>query len=183
VTKERLLRVGKVVGAHGLRGEVLVHSFTEDPEALFTYEPLTNSSGEKVFRLQVKGVAQDHFIVSVDGVKDRNAAEAMKGVQFFVSRSSLPEVEEGVFYEADLIGLVARTVEGQEVGKVEALHDHGAGAFLEILPPHAKSFMLPFKDAFVPTVDLEGGFILVVIPEGWLSEKKTADKESGEEGK
>lgn len=179
--QDRKICVGKFIGPHGVRGQVRLASFTDDPESIFEYEPLTDEKGAREYELIVRGVGKDHYIVSVNGCDTRDAAEKLKGVMLYVDRDALPEEDDGEYYFADLIGLKAQDAQGVAVGDVIDVHDYGAGAFLEIKPAHAKSFMLPFKDAFVPTVDLEKGLVEVIIPEGWLSEEKPAsEKTNGE---
>jgi len=164
--------VGIILGPHGVRGQVKLGSYTAEPEALFDYAPLTDESGARVFDVTFRGVGSDHFLAVIAGVSDRDAAQALKGTKLFVDRAALPPEEEGEYYLADLLGLAAQDQKGQSVGIVQEVHDYGAGVFLEIKPANAKSFMLPFKDAFVPSVDLAAGTMEVVIPEGWLMEEK-----------
>jgi 16S rRNA processing protein RimM len=97
----------------------------------------------------------------------------LRGTKLYVARVGLPPAKKNEYYEADLIGLETRGADGKNVGKVLALHDYGAGAFLEIKPANGASFMLPFNDAFVPNVDLERGLLSVIVPEGWLTTPKT----------
>jgi 16S rRNA processing protein RimM len=164
--------VGVFLGPHGVRGQVRLGTFTDDPESIFEYEPLTDEKASRVFELTPRGIGKDHYIVSVNGCTTREEAEKLKGVKLYVERDVLPQADEGEYYFTDLIGLSAQDATGRQVGKVIDVHDYGAGAFLEIKPATAKSFMLPFKDAFVPTVDLTKGFVEVVIPEGWLADEK-----------
>ena len=164
--------VGVIMGAHGVRGQLRVRGFTEDPLSLFEYKPLTDESGEHKFPLKCLGAMAKYFVASLKGLADREAAEALRGTKLFVPRSALPPPEEGVYYEADLIGLAAKTGEEQLLGVVEAMHDYGAGSFLEIKPAKGKSFMVPFKDAFVPDVKIAEGTVTLVLPEGWLDEEK-----------
>lgn len=174
---DKKICVGAFVGAHGVRGLVKLASYTDDPEALFDYAPLTDEAGKREYALTFKGTGPTCYLVAVEGVADRDAAEALKGKKLFAARSVLPPAEEGEYYHTDLMGLEARDEKGAVQGRIEAVHDFGAGVFLEILPPAGKSFMLPFKDAFVPVVDLAAGFAQVVIPEGWLTaEKPPKDK-------
>lgn len=175
--------VGKFLGPHGVRGQVRLAPFTEDPESVFDYTPLTDEAGGREFEVGFCGTGSDHYIVKVKGVTTREDAEKLKGVLLYVDREALPDEEEGEYYFADLIGLVAHDPAGNEIGKVTDVHDYGAGAFLEIKPAHAKSFMLPFKDAFVPTVDLDKRTLEVIIPEGWLAEKKPPKEEMGRKEK
>jgi len=160
--------VGMIAGAQGIRGQVRLRSFTEDPEAIGDYEPLTDENGTRVFAVTLQGVAKDCFIASIDGVKDRNQAEALRGTRLYVDRSILPKAKKNQYYESDLIGLVAQDGQGKIYGKILATHDHGAGTFLEIGTNKKDSFMLPFRDAFVPEVDVAGGRVLIAPPEGWI---------------
>ena len=162
------LCVGQFVGAHGVRGLVKLRSFTENPESIFDYAPLLSDDGKHTFKITAKSADKDHFIVTVDGIADRDAANALRGDKVYIPRDILPPPSKGEYYDADLIGLAVFDAAGKDYGKTLALHDHGAGAFLEIGHDHKTSFMLPFKDAFVPAVDLEAGKLLIAVPEGWL---------------
>jgi 16S rRNA processing protein RimM len=122
------------------------------------------------------GLVKDDFIATIKGIDDRTAAENLRGTKLFVSRDKLPKAKDGEYYEADLQGLEAKTEDGETIGTIEALHDYGAGSFLEIKPQKGPSFMLPFTDAHVPTVDIEKGFATVLIPEGWLNVEKPEKK-------
>ena len=161
-----------IAGAHGIRGQVRLRSFTGDPEAIFDYKPLTDEKGERVFKLKPVGVNKDLFIVAVDGVKDRNEAEALRGVRLYAERAKLPKTKKGEYFESDLIGLIAKDGQGKDYGKILAVHDYGAGPFLEIGTNKKDSFMLPFTDACVPEVDVKAGLVLIEPPEGWLEKEE-----------
>ncbi|MDD3287827.1 MAG: ribosome maturation factor RimM, partial [Alphaproteobacteria bacterium] len=164
--------VGAFVGAHGVRGQARLRSFTENPEDVFSYSPLTNESGDKVFALKRIGVMKDCFMVSVAGVSDRDVAAALKGTRLYVDRDALPKTKDGEYYEADLVGLEAVDLNGETKGKVLGVHDYGAGSFLEIKPVVGASYMLPFNDRFVPKIDIAAGVVTVDVPEGWPGEAK-----------
>ncbi len=173
MTSSHKICVGVFLGAHGVRGQVRLASFTDDPESLFEYAPLTDEAGSRVFVVTARGVGKDHYIASVKGITTREDAEELKGTRLYADRAALPPEGEGEYYHADLIGLEARDASGTTMGIVENVFDYGAGTFLEIKPATAKSFMLPFKDAFVPVVDMKGGFVEVVVPDGWLAQEKS----------
>lgn len=164
--------MGAIAGAHGIRGEVRLRSFTDDPEAIFDYAPLVSEDGARIFKIEFKGVNKDCFIAAIEGVKDRNASEALRGMKLFVERGKLPKTKKGEFYEADLVGLIAKDGQGKAYGKILATHNHGAGVFLEIGTNKKDSFMLPFTDACVPEVDVKAGFALIAPPDGWLDKEK-----------
>lgn len=177
---DRKILVGVILGAHGVRGDVRVRSFTSDPKSLFKFKAVTDESGKRVVALKHKGAAKGDFIVSLADVKDKDAADALRGTKLFVERAALPKTRKREYYEVDLVGIKVLTVEGKTLGEVQALHDYGAGPFLEINPSKGQSFMLPFNDVFVPDVDLESDIITAFIPEGWLSEEPKPKKGKSE---
>jgi 16S rRNA processing protein RimM len=143
---------------------VRIKSFTERPEDVASYGPLTDETGRSI-KLGVVGLARGAVLAAIEGVGDRNAAEALKGVRLYVDRTQLPEPEEGEFYCEDLVGLTAELADGTKVGEVISVEDYGAGDVIEIHRPGEKALLLPFTDATVPTVDIAGGRIVIAPPE------------------
>ena len=176
MNKDRLICVGVVLGAHGVRGEVRLRSFTADPDSIFKYKPLLDETGQQEFALRQKVVMKGYFIASLKGVTDRDHAESLRGLRLFVAREALPPVKRHEYYEADLVGLKAQTEDKKDVGSVIAVHNYGAGTFLEIQPVKGKSFMLPFTDIYVPRVDVAKGHLTVFVPNGWVEEEKPKAK-------
>jgi 16S rRNA processing protein RimM len=168
VKKTPTICVGLITGAHGVRGLVKVRSFTADPQDIFDYAPLMGEDGSTIFKMSLKSAAKDHFIASIEGVQTKEAADQLRGDKLFVSRDALPKTRKGEFYQADLVGLGVFDEAGKNYGRVLDIHDHGAGVFLEIGTSKKDSFMLPFKDAFVPEVDVKAGKVLIDVPHGWL---------------
>lgn len=162
---ETRVLLGAVAGAHGIRGEVKVKTFTETPEGLAAYGPLTTESGRTLRIAQLRPVKAGEAVVRFEGVSDRNAAEALKGAQLFVDRAALPETEANEFYIADLIGLPAVNASGTTVGTVTAVHDFGAGDVLEIALLSGETEYVPFTDDTVPAVDIEAKRVIVRIPQ------------------
>ncbi|WP_341702284.1 ribosome maturation factor RimM [Ferrovibrio sp.] len=177
----RRLLLGAIIGAQGIRGEVKIKTFTGDPEAIGDYGPLSDAAGRRSFTVKVHRLAKgDVVIASIRGVGDRNAAEALKGTELYVARDALPQPDDGEFYYADLVGLMAVTVAGETLGTVSAVHNFGAGDMLEVKTDSGRSAMVPFTDDAVPEVDIAGGRVLVE-PAFWLggpaSEDEAADAE------
>jgi len=135
--------VGAVAGAKGIRGEVRIKSFTVDPTDVGAFGPVTASDG-RVFKLKVVGVAKDLVTARLDGITDRNAAEALRGVQLFVERSQLPPPADGQYYHADLIGLAARLETGEALGNVTGVLNYGGGDILEVTRPNGETELIPF---------------------------------------
>lgn len=135
---ERIL-IARIGAPHGVRGEVRLFIFAQDPEAVLDYAPLTDADGRRVFRIVALRPAKEHFVARLAGVEDRNAAEALTNVDLYVPRDALPEAEdEDTFYHADLIGLRVEDEAGATLGTVTALHDFGAGDVLEYMPIRAE---------------------------------------------
>lgn len=163
--KKPTILLGHVSGAHGIRGEVLVKSYTELAEDIGAYGPLTDEKSGRVLELKVLRVTPKGVVARIAGVVDRNAAEALKGVRLVVDRDRLPVAGDDEFYHADLIGLLAVDAAGAEIGRVVAVANYGAGDLLEIaLKGSRKTELVPFSPAFVPAVNVADGKIIVAMP-------------------
>jgi 16S rRNA processing protein RimM len=157
--------VAKIGAAHGVRGEVRLWPFTEDPMAVLHYGPLSTRDGARQFEVARARAAKDHLVASLKGVADRDAAERLNGIELYISRDALPDTDEGEYYHADLIGLAAIDPQGASIGTVTAIHNFGAGDIIEIAPKSGPSLLLPFTNAVVPTVDLAAGHVVVELPD------------------
>ncbi|HEY5598761.1 MAG TPA: ribosome maturation factor RimM, partial [Kiloniellales bacterium] len=104
--------VGAIAGAHGVRGLVRLKSFTERPEDITAYGPLTDASGERCFEVSLTGRARDALIARIAGVADREQAAALRGTRLYVARTAQPKPGAEEFYHADLIGLRAEATDG-----------------------------------------------------------------------
>lgn len=119
------------------------------------------------FDVLVERVIKNGLAVRLTGIATKEQADALRGVRLFVPRDRLPALPDDEFYHADLIGLPVYDTGGTELGRVKAVHDHGAGDLLEIHGPGLKStVLLPFTHEVVPTVDLAAGRIVADPPEG-----------------
>lgn len=157
--------IAKIGAAHGVRGELRLWPFTQDPMSVARYGALQSKDGTRFFEIAQMRAAKDHLVARFKGIDDRNAAEALNGIELYVPRERLPPPDEGEYYHADLIGLDAVTAEGAPFGRVIAVHNFGAGDILEIAPEtHGPTLMLPFTDAVVPTVDIAERRLTVVPP-------------------
>lgn len=160
------MRVARIGAAHGVRGEVKLWSFTEDPLAVADYAPLETQDGKRQFEIESLRPVKDHLVARFKEVGDRNAAEALRNIDLYVPRDRLPAIaEDDTWYYADLVGLAAVSPEGEALGTVLALHNFGAGDVLEIQPTEGnKTLLLPFTETVVPTIDINAGRIVVVMP-------------------
>ncbi|UEM02086.1 ribosome maturation factor RimM [Skermanella rosea] len=174
--------VGQIVGVHGVRGLVKLKSFTGDPAAIADYNPLTDHTGTRRFTVELQSAMKDYWLARVQGVADRTAAEALRGVLLHVERDRLPPPEdEDEFYHADLIGLPVLRPDGERIGTVVALHDFGGGDMLEVALPDRRTAMVPFTRAIVPVVDVAGGRIVADPPEDLLAPPGAPDRGEDED--
>ncbi len=165
MSAHRLIEVGRVAGAFGVRGEIRITTFTEDPMALLRYRALKRSDGAPALSLTNARPAKGGIVARAREIETREAAEAARGLKLFIDRADLPPPGEDEFYLADLIGLEARSPEGAALGKVRAVENFGAGDLLEIAPAEGgPTWWLPFTRDTAPEVRLAEGFVTVIRP-------------------
>ena len=162
---KRKLCVGVITAPHGVRGLVRLKSYTASPDEIIHYGPFTDEDGETELRIEFVGTTNGFLLARINGVTDRNTAEAIKGHKLFVDRRSFPDTEDEEFYYADLIGTPVYLSDGQAYGKVKGMHNFGAGDMIEIKLENNTETILPFTKSVVPIVNLDGGRIVVDPPE------------------
>ena len=159
--------LGVIGRPHGVRGHVRLTSYTEPPEALAAYGPLSDERS-RWFAVRWLGNGIAEIAEIVDGspvrVADRTAAEKLTTLRLYVDRDRLPDPPTDEYYLADLVGLAARDATGEPIGTVLAVHDYGAGASLEVVRENATPLVVPFTRASVPVVDLAQGSVTLCPP-------------------
>lgn len=170
---DKMILMARIGAAHGIRGEVRVKSFGDDPLSFTDYGALTTKDGRSFEVLRAR-VQKTVVVTQFEGVSDRNHAEELNGVDLYISRDQLPETEEDEFYYSDLVGVDVVTAGGEALGKVAAVQDFGAGDLLEVRPARGKTFYIPFTRDFVPEVDLDARSVTVDLPEDYFSEEEGA---------
>lgn len=164
--REQRVLLGRIVTAHGIRGDVIIDSYAADPADIAAYGPLQSADGAKEYVVEVVRVTPKGVVAHIKGVDDRNGAEALRGVELFVPRARLPQAEEGEFYYTDLVGLRAESEAGATIGTVVSVQNFGAGDLLELrLEGQSVTELVPFTDTFVPVVDVAAGRVVVIMPE------------------
>lgn len=157
---DKQILLGRIIGPHGLKGEVKIKSFTADPLDIASYGPVTAGDGRR-FRLTSARLQGEIVIAALKGVSDRNLAETLKGVELKVDRDDMPETDEGEYYEADLIGLAVFDEGGDKVGEALGFQNFGAGNLLEVKRTTGATAFVPFADSMVPEVDVAKGRIVL----------------------
>jgi 16S rRNA processing protein RimM len=165
--------------AHGLRGEVAVRVRSDVPERRFAVGKVLYCDHPEVPELVVAAARphSDRMLVSFEGVADRSVAEALQGSVLWIDADQIGSAsgeagDEGddaeAWWDHELVGLAARTVDGQALGIVaEVVHNPG-GELLAIAREGGRELLVPFVRAIVPTVDPAGGFVIVDPPPGLL---------------
>ena len=167
----RLICVAACAGAFGVKGEVKIKSFTDEPKACLTYGPLKDKNGKTVLTVKSTRMVKNAIAARCAEVETREQAEALKSTKLYVYRADMPEPEEDEFYHEDLVGLRAETEDGKVWGLIKAIQNFGAGDMLEIAGgkdqegEKIKSFFHGFSRIAVPTVDIKGGRVVIFFEE------------------
>ena len=136
--------IGKITGAHGVKGLVKIHPFCEDPELI---EQVSD------FEITIKSITAKHILADIKDINDKEAADTLRGTELFIARDQLPEIEDdGEYYIEDLIGMTAVNENGEMVGKIKAVLNFGAGELLEIRLKNGQELLVPFTDQYVPDI-------------------------------
>ena len=152
----RWIALAAVAGAHGIKGELKLKLFGEGVASLAAQEQVFVGGVER--RLLWVREGGKTAVARIEGVSDRTAAEALRGALLEIDRETLPPLEEGEYYHADLIGLACFSLEGEPVGTVVAVENYGASDILDIEQPSGKRAMIPFRDG---VADLQDGQIVL----------------------
>lgn len=156
--------LGAFAGAYGVKGDIRIKTFTDAPENIAAYGPVETEDGRRRFTLKVIRILNGGMVIaSAPEVKDREDAEGLKGVRFYVDRDRLPPTEDDEYYLDDLIGLEAVDETGAPAGIVAAVYNFGAGDLIELkaVPGVRGVRLIPFTREAVPAVELGAGRIQV----------------------
>ena len=174
---DKRLLLGVITGASGIKGDVKVTCYTEEPENIVAYGPLDSENGAASFELTLRRSTKTGVVVGVKGVETRDAAEALAGTKLFIQRDRLPDLfDEDEFYIEDLIGLKVQRTGGEVLGIVKTVQNFGAGDLIEVRLESGKVLDLPFTREVVPTVNLGEGLVTVEVPEELDPQVQAAEK-------
>ncbi len=162
--KQARVCIGAFAGAHGVRGEAKVKTFTADPRAIADYGSVDSEDKKRSFTLKlIRSLKPELVLVSSPEIVSREDAAALAGTRLYVPRDRLEPPEEDEFYYADLVGLAVRVPDGELVGKIAAVHNFGAGDIIEMreIPNHKGSHLVPFTTKAVPDIYVKNGYIVL----------------------
>lgn len=173
---DKLILMGRIGAAHGLKGQVRLQSYTEDPLDIASYKPLLTQKPDVNFIIKKARMQKTMLIVTLEGVTDRSAAEALNGIELFVPRERLDEggdedEDEDEFLQADLIGLKTVWADGSDHGEIVSVANYGAGDVLEVRTSDGEISFLPFTMAVVPEVNIAAGTVTIAPPDEVLGEE------------
>lgn len=159
---DRFVPLAVIRHAHGVRGEVKIAPLSKD-NADFLSLALQTAAGTP-FTLAKTGTQPDYVICRIEGITDRNAAEALRGTQLGVMRSSLKEEASQTLFADELIGLRVEDEHGNTVGMVRDIVNYGASDIVVIDGENGSELMLPFSHHYFPT-DAKDGMLRCMMPE------------------
>ncbi len=170
--KNGFLPIGKIVGAHGIKGNIKAYSYAE---SLGVFE-----SGSSILIINAKGIETNYkvrwvkphnrlILLSLHGIKDRNSAESLIGSELFIEQAILPELEDGSYYWFDIIGLSVFTSDDQYIGLVESIIPTGSNDVYVVKDPRKDppgETLIPALESVVLEIDLKRKTMRVDLPEG-----------------
>jgi 16S rRNA processing protein RimM len=167
------LIVGRVAKAHGVTGELVVDIRTDDPELRFAQGAVlrTRASDHREQNYVVAAVRPhgNRLLLRLEGVSDRDAADALRGSLFVIDSADLPPIDEpDTYYDHQLEGLRVRTTAGRDIGTVTEVLHTGAGELLAVDRADVGELLVPFVSAIVTSVSLDSGIVEIDPPEGLL---------------
>ncbi len=167
-TSSDVVAVGRIGPPRGVRGDVFVQPWTDDPAGRFAVGSVLATDPPELGPLTVESMSLGggKLVVHFAGVRDRADAAGLRGTQLVIAASDRPPIEDpDEFYDSQLVGLSARTPAGVELGAVRDVV-HAGGADYLVVEVAGREHLVPFVSAIVPSVDVAGGVVLIDAPEG-----------------
>lgn len=165
MTENKKICIGEISNVHGVRGQLLVRSFAEDPELLLVKDAVTDESGKRTFNFQGLAPHKKAFLTRLEGLDNREDAEKLKRTKLYIDRDRLPELDADEIYHVDLIGMMLE-VDGQTIGKIVAVQNFGASDLLEVQRKDAKNFYLPYTADTI--LEVGDNTVKAAIPNGLM---------------
>lgn len=161
MTSDKVL-IGKIVNAHGIKGDVKIKSFTMNPADVCSYTPLLKSDDSEL-KIKLRSAGNSDVIIAhIDGVNDRTTAEGLKGTEIFTLKSSIIDEDSDEILLSDLIGFKILNNDSKEIGEVVDILNYGAGDILEIqLYGRGKTALLSYNENSIIDQNNEQGTLKI----------------------
>ena len=163
----RWVELGRIGAPFGVKGWMHVDSYTDPPEGLLEYPQwvLRVGSGERITRRLAEGHPQgDRLVARLEGVEDRDAASVLTGAVIEVQRTDMPPPGKRQYYQADLVGLEVRNLEGVQLGHVTQFVEAPTGSVMVVKDAEGREHWVLATPEYLRKVELEAGRILVDWP-------------------
>ena len=170
MAKSDILPIGKIVGVHGIAGNVKVHSYAESLDVFKPGTPLLvrqDQGGGKTYSIQRVKPHAKTVLLSLKEIETRAQAEALVGSALYIDKKSLPKLEDGDYYWFDIIGLSVYTVAGEHIGRVASIMPTGSNDVYIVKSSaggRQKETLVPALASVVVSIDLEKKIMQVDLP-------------------
>jgi 16S rRNA processing protein RimM len=165
---QKLLPIGKIAGVHGIKGNLRVKTYTEISTFFSTGRKLIikdKSGGMNLFEVAWAEPYKQGIRLRLKEAPDRNAAERLVGLDIFMDQGELPELEEGSYYWADLIGMTVWTTDNTMIGQIDSIIETGAND-VYVVRNNKEEILIPAIESVVVDIDLKNKAMKVQLPEG-----------------
>lgn len=164
-----LVLLGRVSGAHGIKGELKIRPYSGEPESLLGYSSLLFAVGEtsepKAWKVERARAHKSWALVKLEGCSERGCAEQLQRADVYIREDELPELEDGEFYLRDLEGKTVKTADGQVVGLITGLLTGGAQDLLQV-SHDGQEYLIPLVPEFI--LSIEEDTVIMALPPGLL---------------
>lgn len=167
--KNNILEIGQVVNTHGVRGELKIQTWCDEPEVYDELEYIYIDG--KKYNILKNRLHKNCEIVAVEGINNINDAELLKNKIVTVEREALGSLPDGAYYIADLIGLEVKTADGKILGKIEDVIKTGSNDVYQIKGESKKPILIPVIDEVVNEVNIDDGYVLVTLMKGLIDDE------------
>ena len=169
--RKQFLDTGKIVGTHGIRGEVRIDPWCDSPEFLCAFKKLYLDENGETF-IEVKSRPHKHIVLAkIKGVDTIEQAERFRGKIVYINRSDI-RLDEGVNFVQDLLGLEVTDAEsGKVYGKITDVLRTGANDVYEITDDSGKKYLAPVIDEVIRETNVDGGYIKITPMKGLFDDE------------
>lgn len=169
--RKQFLDTGKIVGTHGIRGEVRIDPWCDSPEFLCAFKKLYLDENGETF-VEVKSRPHKHIVLAkIKGVDTIEQAERLRGNIIYINRADI-QLDEGVNFVQDLLGLEVTDAEsGRVYGKITDVLRTGANDVYEITDDSGKKYLAPVIDEVIRETNVDGGYIKITPMKGLFDDE------------